>query len=64
MIRLIPHPHGPRLYVVGRRVHHGPAFGVAAALCWRGRLRVLAAAFAGIAATDYKDFPFRDCDNH
>jgi hypothetical protein len=64
MIRLAAHPNGPRVYVVGRRVHHGPAFGLAAAVAWRARFRVLAAALAGIAATDWRDFPFRDCDNH
>lgn len=64
MIRLAAHPSGPRVYVVGRRVHHGPAFGLAAAVCWIARLRILAAALAGIAATDWRDFPFRDCDNH
>lgn len=64
MIRLAAHPSGPRVYVVGRRVHHGPAFGLAAVLCWRFRWRRLAAALAGVAATDWRDFPFRDCDNH
>lgn len=64
MIRLAAHPNGPRVYIVGRRLHHGPAFGFAAVLCWSRRWRLLAAAFASIAATDWKDFPFRDCDNH
>lgn len=63
-VRIHRHERGPRVYLAGRRVHHGPAFGTAAVLCWGGRFRVLAAVFAGIAATDWRDFPFRDCDNH
>jgi hypothetical protein len=63
-VRIRRHERGPRVYVAGQRLHHGPAFGMAALLCWRHRWRVLAAAFAGIAATDWRDFPFRDQDNH
>lgn len=58
------HPHGPRLYVMGRRVHHGLAGGIAAlALLGTGHHRGALAAGAW-AATDWRDFPFRDCDNH
>lgn len=64
MIRFATHPRGPRLYIAGCRVHHGPAFAVCAAAAWRVRLRGIAAAFALWAATDWRDFPFRDCDNH
>lgn len=58
------HERGPRLYFAGRRIHHGPACSFAALFCWRFRFRLLAAALAGFAATDWRDFPFRDCDNH
>lgn len=58
------HKRGPRVYFVGRRVHHGPAFGLAAVLCWRFRWRTLAAALGVYAATDWRDFPFTDNCNH
>lgn len=65
IVRIRRHKRGPRVYVAGRiRIHHGPAFGLAAAVAWRARFRILAAALAGIAATDWRDFPFRDRDNH
>lgn len=63
-VRIHRHTRGPRLYLAGRRVHHGPAFGLAAVLCWRGHWRCLAFALGAYASTDYRDFPFRDCDNH
>lgn len=63
MIRVRNHPRGPRLYLAGRRMHHGPAFGLAALFTWK-RYRALAIACAAYAATDWRDFPFRDCDNH
>jgi hypothetical protein len=62
MIRVNRHTSGPRVYIVGRRLHHGPAFGLAALLTWRWR--PLSAALAVVAASDWRDFPFRDCDNH
>lgn len=58
------HPHGPRLYVAGRRVHHGLAGGIAALALLSTHHRSLALATAAYAATDWRDFPFRDCDNH
>lgn len=64
MIRINRHKSGPRLYLIGRRVHHGPAFGLAAVLCWRFRWRTLAAALGAYAATDWRDFPFTDGCNH
>jgi hypothetical protein len=69
MIRLAPHPHGPRLYVGpqrrrGFRVHHGPLAATLAATAWRLRRRRIAAVCIVWAATDWRDFPFRDCDNH
>ncbi|HSE45862.1 MAG TPA: hypothetical protein VLA89_11115 [Gemmatimonadales bacterium] len=69
IVRITSTTSGPRLYVIGRRVHHG-AVGVgllAAAPLLRGRARAMAAA-SGLALLayrhEYRDFPFRDCDNH
>lgn len=62
LIQVQRHPHGPRVYAAGVRVHHGPA-GLAVAVLVRRR-RVLAALALAWAATDWRDFPFRDIDNH
>ena len=64
MIRINRHTSGPRVYIVGRRLHHGPAFGTAAVLAWRIRQRWLVALLAAVAATDWRDFPFTDNCNH
>lgn len=64
LVRIVTHSRGPRLYVAGQRVHHGPAAAIAAAIAWRAKLRGVAAALAAWAATDWRDFPFRDRDNH
>lgn len=63
MIRIQRHERGPRVYLFGRRCHHGPAFalGALAVARWRPRLAVALGAWA---ATDWRDFPFRDCNNH
>lgn len=62
MLRIIKHSHGPRLYVAGLRLHHGPAFAaIAVGLRHHRKLSLIA---AGVALTDARDFPFRDCDNH
>jgi hypothetical protein len=63
-VRVKRHERGPRLYVAGLRVHHGPAFGLAAILCWRCRWRRIAIALGAYAATDARDFPFTDGCNH
>lgn len=64
MLRIHRHPCGPRLYVAGVRVHHGAAgIGAAAALAAIGR-PALAAVSLIVAAHDWRDFPFRDSDNH
>lgn len=64
MIRVDAHPRGRRLYVLGRRLHHGPlGFALAAAFTIARRPR-LALAATIYAATDARDFPWRDCDNH
>lgn len=64
IVRVVRHPNGPRLYVLGRRVHHfylGLA-GTAAALA--ARRPAFAVAAAAYALSDVRDFPWRDCDNH
>lgn len=68
MIRVVRHAHGPRLYLVGRRVHHGSAGLLAAAVSYRLRrhraARVALLVGLSAAAHDARDFPFRDIDNH
>jgi hypothetical protein len=64
MIRIAHHPHGPRVYIAGRRVHHGLAGGIAAVALLGTSHRNLALGAAAWAMTDWRDFPFRDCDNH
>lgn len=64
MIRVERHPWGARVYVVSYRLHHGLAGSVAAALLALAGRRKWAIAAALLAAHDYRDFPFRDTDNH
>lgn len=64
MIRLHRHPRGPRLYVIGRRMHHGPGGAILAGVALIAKRRRLAAACLLWAATDWRDFPFRDNCNH
>lgn len=64
MIRISRHRSGPRVYMLGRRVHHGPAFGLAAILAWSVRRRRLALALGAWAATDWRDIPFTDRNNY
>lgn len=71
MIRVLRHPSGPRVYVAGLRLHHGTV-GVALIVggaTVRRRAKVAAAAAAAGALLlahrrEYRDFPFRDTDNH
>jgi hypothetical protein len=63
-IELRAHPHGARLYVAGRRLHHGPLGAILAAGAWIARRPAIAAILLLYAATDARDFPFRDTDNH
>lgn len=64
MIRVDRHPLGPRLYVGGRRIHHGSAFGlVAVAALVTGRHKIAISASL-VALHDYRDFPFTDNCNH
>lgn len=63
-VRIARHPNGPRVYVVGFRLHHG-ASGIAAIATYPlHRSRAVLA--AGIAALvhDFRDFPFTDNNNH
>ena len=64
MTGVVAHPHGPRVYLLGCRVHHG-ALGCAAlgaALATRrGWLLPLGAL---LVAHEARDFPWRDVDNH
>lgn len=64
MIRVEHHAHGPRLYLIGRRCHHGAAGLIAAAAAAGLGWRRVALALLAIAAHDWRDFPFRDTDNH
>jgi hypothetical protein len=64
MTGVINHPHGPRVYVAGRRLHHGSvglALAIVAAAAHRPRLAAIGLV---LLAHDAADFPFRDCDNH
>jgi hypothetical protein len=61
---IVRHPHGPRLYIAGRRLHHGVAGLAVAAICTLFGHRRLALASAAYGATDWRDFPFRDSNNH
>ena len=64
MIRLHRHKRGPRLYVVGCRVHHGPGGAILAGAALAAKRRRLAVLFVAWALTDWRDFPFRDNCNH
>jgi hypothetical protein len=64
MIRIASHPCGPRLYIVGLRVHHGIGGAVLAAGALAVHRPRLAVGLALWAATDYRDFPFTDQCNH
>lgn len=68
MIRVRRHPAGPRVYVLGRRCHHGTAGVLALALgAVLGARRPGAAvriAGAVLVAHDHADFPFTDRCNH
>jgi hypothetical protein len=61
MVRIDHHPNGPRLYVAGRRCHHGLAALLSLPFLWRHRTLRTWALIA--LAHDIADFPFRDCDN-
>lgn len=64
MIRVAHHTNGPRVYVIGLRLHHGVSGAALAAVALAAHRRGLALGFAIWAATDYRDFPFTDHNNH
>jgi hypothetical protein len=64
MIRIERHSHGRRLYVAGRRWHHFWTGAILTGLALAVKRRKLALAAAIYAASDVRDFPWRDCDNH
>jgi hypothetical protein len=64
MTGVVRHPHGPRVYLAGRRIHHGSvglALAAAAVAVHRPRVALIGLA---LVAHDARDFPFRDRDNH
>lgn len=64
MIRVKRHPKGLRLYIIGLRIHHGPPAALAALFAWKHRWKRLAVALGAYAATDWRDVPFTDHNNH
>lgn len=64
MTGIVRHPHGPRVYVAGIRVHHGSAGLAVALIALAARRRWIAAAALCVVGHDLADFPWRDCDNH
>jgi hypothetical protein len=64
IVRVDRHASGPRLYVGGRRVHHGSAGIGAIALGLALRRPRLTIAGAIALAHDRRDFPFTDNRNH
>jgi hypothetical protein len=61
---IVRHPWGPRVYLLGRRVHHGSAGCVIGALGLAFGDPLLSLAGIGMVAHDIRDFPWRDGDNH
>jgi hypothetical protein len=64
MVRIVRHPYGARLYILRRRVHHGPLGAALAVVALAAGRRRVALAFLAYGATDWRDWPFRDADNH
>jgi hypothetical protein len=64
MTGFVSHPCGPRLYLFGRRIHHGSAAVAAGALALATQHHVIAVGGVLVALHDAGDFPWRDCDNH
>lgn len=63
-VHYVQHPAGRRCYVFGRRLHHGLAGLIVCGAGLATRKRVIVALGAVLVADDWRDFPFRDCDNH
>lgn len=62
-IRVTREPTGPRVYVAGVRVHHGATGAILVAVGARARYRPAVLLGCLLLAHDWRDFPFRDCDN-
>ena len=70
MFRVVRHVNGPRVYVLGKRVHHG-SFGVACGAAFVSldklprRVRMIGACVCACAVWhDRADFPWTDERNH
>lgn len=73
-LELERNPSGPRVYVIGRRLHHGAAGVALLTLATSSPVRrrrapsaravLIGAVGAVLIAHDRRDFPFRDIDNH
>lgn len=58
LVRIDCHPHGPRLFVLGRRQHHGrTGLALAVAGAWRRNLSLTLAGLL-LCAHDHHDFPW------
>jgi hypothetical protein len=64
MLRIVHHPHGPRLYICGLRCHHGISGSMLALAAFAAHQRRVAAVCVIWAASDWRDFPFTDKCNH
>lgn len=64
MIRIVKHERGPRVYLVGLRVHHGTT-GIVCMFVGRiMKYKLLHALGCALVLHDAKDFPFTDNNNH
>ncbi len=64
IVKVASNPRGPRVYIVGKRVHHGSGGALLALAALKMRQRKVAALLAIWAITDWRDFPFTDACNH
>lgn len=65
MVKINRHEKGPRVYVMGKRVHHGAVgVGLTVGLIKFKKLRPLCLVGLALIAHDYKDFPWTDSKNH
>jgi hypothetical protein len=64
MIRIHRHARGPRVYVLGKRVHHGTVGVVGVCVFgFTGQKRMRSLSLL-MLAHDARDFPFLDRNNH
>jgi hypothetical protein len=61
---VVPHQCGPRVYLLGRRIHHGAVGCAVVAMAFATGRRRLLPIGALLIAHDARDFPWRDIDNH